>query len=100
MGGKRVLIQSGTRCYTTRVGMELRSVMTDSALTSMQSALRQQRQALLELVDMALDAIRESTDSSVPTLHLQQRLIALAEALGERDVKARHTSISSLGPTH
>ena len=61
--------------------------MADTSLTRMESALRNQQQALLELIHMQLDAIRESNDASVTAMHLQRRLVALADSLGERDEK-------------
>ena len=67
--------------------IELENVMASPSLTPMESALRKQQQALLELIHMQLDAIRESNDASVGAMHLQRRLLALAEALGEGDMK-------------
>lgn len=69
--------------------------MADTALTRMESALRKQQQALLELVNMQLDALRESNDSSVATLHLQRRLLALAAALGQRDTKTAQPQLGN-----
>jgi len=67
----------------------------------MESALRKQQQALLELIHMQLDAIRESNDASVAIMHLQRRLLALANSLGERDTKAAQPEFgNSQRPTH
>lgn len=55
--------------------------MADSNLMRMESALRKQQQALTELIDIALHAVRESGDSSITAMHLQTRLQALAESL-------------------
>jgi hypothetical protein len=75
--------------------------MADSSLTRMESALRRQQQALLELIHMQLDAIRESTDASVTAIHLQRRLLALAGSLGERDTKTAQPELgSSRQPAH
>jgi hypothetical protein len=66
----------------------------------MESALRKQQQALLELIHMQLDAIRESNDASVATLHLQRRLLALANSLGERGTKAAQPELGNSPATH
>jgi len=55
--------------------------MADSNLMRMESALRKQQKALAELIDIALHAVRESSDTSVAAMHLQTRLLALAESL-------------------
>ena len=55
--------------------------MTDSNLMRMESMLRKQQNALAELIDIALHAVRESGDSSVAAMHLQTRLLALADSL-------------------
>ena len=75
--------------------------MVDTSLTRMESALRRQQQALLELIHMQLDAIRESNDASVTAMHLQRRLLALAGSLGERDAKTAQPALGSGGqPAH
>ena len=55
--------------------------MADSNLMRMESALHKQQLALAELIDIALHAVRESSDTSVAAMHLQTRLSALAESL-------------------
>lgn len=55
--------------------------MTDPNVMRMESALRKQQRALTELIDIALHAVRESGDTSVTGMHLQTRLVALAESL-------------------
>ena len=55
--------------------------MADSNLMRMESALLKQQMALAELIDIALHAVRESTDASVAAMHMQTRLLALAESL-------------------
>ena len=75
--------------------------MADRPSTPLELALRKQQQALLELIHMQLDAIRESNDASVTAMHLQRRLGALAEALGERDAKTAQPELGhSLPPAH
>ena len=75
--------------------------MADTLLTHMESALRKQQQALLELIHMQMDAIRESNDASVATMHLQRRLLALAGSLGELDTKTAQPAFgNSPRPTH
>jgi len=73
--------------------------MADTSLSRMESALRKQQQALLELVHMQLDSLRESNDSSVATLHLQRRLLALAGALGQRETKTAQPELGNSQPS-
>jgi hypothetical protein len=83
------------------VSIELENVMADTSLNRMESALRTQQKALLELVHMQLDAIRESNDASVASMHLQRRLLSLANLLGERDTKTAQPEVgNSPHPTH
>lgn len=55
--------------------------MADPTFARIESSLRMQQQALSELIEIALLAVKESTDSSVSTMHLNTRLMALAESL-------------------
>ena len=55
--------------------------MTESTLARMELALRKQQSALAELLDIALQAVRESGDTSVTAMHLQVRLQSLADSL-------------------
>jgi hypothetical protein len=47
----------------------------------MQVSLRTQQQALSELIQIALLAVKESGDSSVSAMHVRTRLLALADSL-------------------
>ena len=55
--------------------------MADSNLTRMESALCKQQKVLTELIDIALQAVRESADTSVAAMHVQTRLLALEHSL-------------------
>ena len=55
--------------------------MQDSALDRIESSLRQQRDALAELIEIALSAVKESGDSSVSAIHLSTRLQKLSDSL-------------------
>ena len=48
--------------------------MEDSSLVRIESSLRQQQDALAELIEIALSAVKESGDSSVSAMHLSTRL--------------------------
>jgi hypothetical protein len=63
----------------------------------MESALRKQQQALAELIDIALHAVHESSDSSVTAIHLQTRLQALADSLKPAPREATAGDISKIG---
>jgi hypothetical protein len=55
--------------------------MQDSSLTRIESSLRQQQEALAELIEIALSAVKESGDSSVSAIHLSTRLQKLSDSL-------------------
>jgi len=55
--------------------------MADSNLTRMEAALRKQQEVLAGLIDIALHAVRESSDTSVAAMHVQTRLLALEDSL-------------------
>jgi len=55
--------------------------MADQTLARIESSLHQQQQALTELIEIALLAVKESGDASVTAMHLNTRLLALAEFL-------------------
>jgi hypothetical protein len=64
--------------------------MADTTLARIESQLHAQQKILSELVDMALVAVKESTDSSVSAIHLETRLVALADSMkATRTVEAR-----------
>jgi len=54
-------------------------------LARIESSLRTQQQVLLELIEVALSAVRESGDTSVSAMHLNTRLRALADLLEVSD---------------
>ncbi len=62
--------------------------MQDPSLTRIESALRQQQNALAELIEIALAAVKESGDSSVSAIHLNTRLQKLSESLKRANVNA------------
>ena len=66
--------------------------MPEATMNQMELALRRQHRALLELIDIALQAIHESNDASVTTLHMQRRLAELAESLAPGATKAVPTT--------
>ena len=70
--------------------------MADSNLMRMESALRKQQQALTELIEIALQAVRESGDASVTAMHLQRRLQALADSLRPAPREATAGDISKI----
>ena len=55
--------------------------MADASLARIESSLRIQQEALSELVEIALTAVKESADSSVSAIHMNTRLLKLAESL-------------------
>ena len=55
--------------------------MEDSSLVRIESSLRQQQDALAELIEIALSAVKESGDSSVSAMHLSTRLQKLSDSL-------------------
>lgn len=65
--------------------------MADPTLARMESALRRQHQVLSELIEIALMAVKESADSSVSSMHLNTRLLALADSLKGSPTAARAT---------
>lgn len=74
--------------------------MADSNLMRMESALRKQQTALAELIDIALHAVRESSDTSVAVMHLQTRLRALADSLQPSSREASPTTqVATIGRT-
>ena len=52
--------------------------MTDATLSRIESSLRLQHEALAELIEIALFALKESGDASVTTIHMNTRLHKLA----------------------
>ena len=70
--------------------------MADSNLMRTESALRKQQTALAELIDIALHAVRESADTSVAAMHVQTRLVALAESLKPRRERAA-SQVANIG---
>jgi hypothetical protein len=60
--------------------------MQDPTLTRIESALRQQQDALAELIEIALSAVKESGDSSVSAIHLSSRLQKLSNSLKRANV--------------
>jgi hypothetical protein len=72
--------------------------MADSTLMRMDSALRKQQRALMELIDIVLHAVRESGATSVTAMHLQTRLQALADSLQPSVHEATATGrVASIG---
>ena len=55
--------------------------MEDSSLIRIESSLRQQQDALAELIEIALSAVKESGDSSVSAIHFSTRLQKLSDSL-------------------
>ena len=55
--------------------------MQDPSLTRIESSLRQQQDALAELIEIAISAVKESGDSSVSAIHLSTRLQKLSDSL-------------------
>ena len=55
--------------------------MEDTSLARIQLSLRQQQDALAELIEIALSAVKESGDSSVSAIHLTTRLQKLSDSL-------------------
>lgn len=60
--------------------------MQDSSLTRIESSLRQQQDALAELIEIAMSAVKESGDSSVSAIHLSTRLQKLSDSLKRANV--------------
>jgi hypothetical protein len=61
-------------------------IMEDVSLARIQSTLRQQQDALAELIEIALAAVKESGDSSVSAIHLSTRLQKLSDVLKRENV--------------
>jgi hypothetical protein len=62
--------------------------MQDSSLARLESSLRQQQDALADLIEIALSAVKESGDSSVSAIHLSTRLQKLSDSLKGTSVRA------------
>jgi len=60
--------------------------MEDLALVRIEASLRQQQDALAELVEISLAAVKESSDSSVSAIHLSVRLQKLSDSLKRTNV--------------
>jgi hypothetical protein len=70
----------------------LEVVMEDASLARIESSLRLQQEALAELIDIALTAVKESGDSSVSAIHLNNRLQKLSDIVNRTNV------VSSIRP--
>ena len=55
--------------------------MADATASELARQLRVQHDALLELIDIALAAVRESGQSSVSSMHMTTRLNELGDSL-------------------
>jgi hypothetical protein len=60
--------------------------MQDSSLARLEASLRQQQDALADLIEIALSAVKESGDSSVSAIHLSTRLQKLSDSLNGTSV--------------
>jgi len=67
--------------------------MTETGMSEIGMLLRNQHEAITELIDIALAAVRESRDSSVGAIHLTTRLNKLADS-----VKRSASGVALLAP--
>lgn len=73
--------------------------MSIARIEAMEANLRRQQQCLVELIDTALIAVRESGDSSVTAMHLNTRLLELAKQLDDGFLPAAPTNVRALPQT-
>jgi hypothetical protein len=60
--------------------------MENPSLARIESSLRLQQEALAELIEIALAAVKESGESSVSAIHLSSRLQKLSDSLNRATV--------------
>ena len=73
--------------------------MADQKLLQLESALRKQQMALVELIDIMSHGLRESNDTSVAAVHALTRLQALAKSFRRSLSQSPSTSGTSSAGT-
>ena len=70
--------------------------MIDARIDKFETNLRLQQKALLELIEIALLAVRESGDSSVTAMHLNTRLLDLEKQIAGSSNDVHLPNVGSL----